>query len=580
VAELPRDLPLAVVVAPQRGDRPADDDLRSVLAAHAAMPVSDAADAVELRAGHLYVVPRGVVLGVANGRFEAAPRPRSGAALLPADFFLRSLANYAGAGAIGVVMCGSEADGTVGLQEVKGAGGIAIAQDPRTAVNDGAPRSAITSGAVDLVLPPKGVARELVRLAAQSQLAVAASRAGASGDGDGDGDGEAGAASVAAVEHLARLFSIVRSATGVDFTHYKYPTIQRRLQRRMLLHKIDSLGDYVRHLKQHPAEVQALYHDLLIKVTRFFRDPDSFEAMAKKVFPAFVANRNENDPIRIWVPGCSTGEEPYSIAMALLEYLADRHAGAAVQIFATDVSERAVEQARAGSYPESIAADVSPERLRRFFTHASGKYQIAKSVRDLCVFARQDLTRDPPFSRLDLVVCRNVLIYLGPVLQKRLMHVFHYALKPSGFLMLGSAETTGLYNNLFPVADKRNRLYRKKSTSVSPRIFLGNDPVAAAHGLRLPLAGGGGDGDADGDRGGGAAGPTPPAGRPQAAKVPPSARGPRPPSAASSGRPTASSSPATRRPGSSSARTCRSSSSGARPACSSSRPPATPASTS
>jgi two-component system CheB/CheR fusion protein len=265
-------------------------------------------------------------------------------------------------------------------------------------------------------------------------------------------------------DQLPRIFTLLRSASGVDFTHYKLPTIRRRLQRRMVLHRIISTDMYVKYLQRNPDEVNALYRDLLIHVTRFFREPESFTALAEVAFPAIIANRQgHDDPIRIWVPGCATGEEPYSVAMTLLERLGENAGGVPIQVFATDVSESAIEFARAGTYPDTIIADVSAERLRRFFVRIDGSYRINKSVRDLCVFARQDLTRDPPFSRLDLVVCRNVLIYLAVGLQKRLIALFHYSLKPSGFLMLGAAETVGPTAELFTLTDKRHRIYGKKS---------------------------------------------------------------------------------------------------------------------
>src|SRR5262245_52837958 len=233
----------------------------------------------------------------------------------------------------------------------------------------------------------------------------------------------------------------------------------------MVLLKMTDVAQYLRHLQTDSAEAQQLSQDILIHVTRFFRDPESFQALGSEVFPDITANRSSDTPIRIWVPGCSTGEEAYSVAIAVLEHLGEEAASIPVQIFATDVSEAAVDHARVGVYPQTIAADVSPERLRRFFSKSDGNYRITKVVRDLCVFARQDLTRDPPFSKLDLVVCRNVLIYLAPTLQKKLLNVFHYSLRPWGYLMLGHAETTGPYTDLFTIANKRQRIYRKKGDS-------------------------------------------------------------------------------------------------------------------
>jgi len=317
-------------------------------------------------------------------------------------------------------------------------------------------RSAIASGAVDLVLPPARIADELQRLG--KHPFVRQPPRSTSDD------------LVIHHEQMARIFVLLRTASGVDFTHYKSPTIRRRLQRRMVLHRLDSVEQYIRFMRENPEEVTRLYQDLLIHVTRFFRDPESFKALTVEVFPQLLQQRRGNQPIRIWLPGCSTGEEAYSIAIAFIEFLGDGPNPASVQIFATDVSETAIEQARNGLYPESVAADVSSERLRRFFTRTDGSYRISKLVRDLCVFARQDVTRDPPFSKLDLIVCRNVLIYMGPVLQRKLMTVFHYALKASGYLMLGGAETVGAQGELFAVVDKKARIYVKKLTD-SPSSF-------------------------------------------------------------------------------------------------------------
>jgi two-component system CheB/CheR fusion protein len=382
------------------------------------------------------------------------PRPNDASQHTPADYFFTALAEAAQNRAIGVVLSGTAADGAVGIREIKAVGGITLAQEPGTAKFDGMPRAAVATGAVDLVLPPNEIALELARISRHPFIRPPSPRS----EGDNFPIIE---------DQLPRIFTLLRNASGVDFTHYKLPTIRRRLQRRMVLHRITSIDHYVRYLQKNPDEVNALYRDLLIHVTRFFREPESFKALAETVFPAILAARQGNeDPVRIWVPGCATGEEPYSIAIALLEALGENAGATPIQIFATDVSEIAIEHARTGTYPDSISADVSAERLRRFFVRVDGSYRISKAVRDVCVFARQDLTRDPPFSRLDLIVCRNVLIYLAVTLQKRLMAVFHYALKPTGYLMLGAAETAGPMAELFSLADKRHRLYSKKSAAV------------------------------------------------------------------------------------------------------------------
>ncbi|MDB5302557.1 MAG: two-component hybrid sensor and regulator [Phycisphaerales bacterium] len=430
-------------IAPSQGGMP--DVLRSATR----MPVAQAQDGMRLEPGHVYVAPPQAQVEIKAGVLHLIPRPSDHTRYTPIDHFFRSLAEYAGSRAVGIVLSGMGSDGSAGLREVKAAGGIAVAQEPATAQHDSMPHAAIATGAVDLVLAPPAIADELVRIAGHPLL----------------NDPNAGPPEDLAQAEEAewtRVFRMLRNASGVDFTHYKRPTIQRRLYRRMVLHKVTTVGGYLQFLRDNPAEVKSLYHDLLIHVTRFFRDPESFASLATKVFPT-LRETGLKFPLRIWVPGCSTGEEAYSIAITLVEFLGDDAGAIPIQIFATDVSELAIERARTGIFADHITADVSPERLRRFFTKVDGHYRVSKTVRDMCVFARQDLTRDPPFSKLDLIVCRNVLIYLDVVLQKRLMTVFHYALKPTGFLMLGSAETIGPYSDLFAVTDKRHKVFAKKA---------------------------------------------------------------------------------------------------------------------
>ncbi|HEX4795658.1 MAG TPA: chemotaxis protein CheB [Humisphaera sp.] len=440
-----------------------DSFLPGLLAGVTSLPVVQVKDGLRINPGHVYVVPPNVQMEIIGGQLRLQPRPSDRTQHLPIDYFFRSLAEYAQSRAIGVVLSGTASDGSIGVREIKAAGGITFAQEPRTAKYDGMPRAAIATGAVDLVMAPTQIAMELERISRDPLTSPLHAPRVPTDD------------SALLDEHMARIFSMLRTASGVDFTHYKLPTIRRRLQRRMVLHKIESLDKYIKYLQTNPAEVQSLYQDILIHVTRFFRDPESFEVLARQVFPKILEARVGESPIRVWIPGCSTGEEAYSAAIALLEFLAEKAAGKSVQIFATDVSESAVEQARAGVYPESISADVSPERLRRYFTRTDGSYRIAKAVRDLCVFARQDLTRDPPFSKLDLILCRNVLIYLGPQLQKKLMNVFHYALKPTGFLMLGTAETTGASSDLFVATDKRHKIFTKNTVGARADMDFPHD---------------------------------------------------------------------------------------------------------
>ena len=445
---LPLDTGLAFVLvqhlAPQH-----ESMLTELLSRSTTLPVHEALDGMRIEPNHIYVIPPNTNLAVLHGRLSLMPRTEGRGQHMPIDFFFRSLAADMKSRAIGVVLSGTASDGTEGLRVIKGEGGLTFSQDEKSAKYDGMPRSAIAAGVVDFVLPPQDIARELARLGREPYVALPPAAKSA------DILPESG-------EELSKVFILLRSATGVDFSFYKPTTLKRRIARRMALHRVSALKDYVRLLKQTPSEVETLYQDLLINVTNFFREPEVFDALKKKVFPRLLKDRPAQTPIRIWVPGCSTGEEAYSLAIALIESLGTKGSGVPVQIFATDLSEAAIEKARAGHYPAGIVADVSAARLRRFFSKTDSGYQIAKSVRDLCVFARQDVAKDPPFSKLDLISCRNLLIYLGPVLQKRVIPTFHYALQPGGLLLLGGSETIGGFADLFSLADRRHKLYARK----------------------------------------------------------------------------------------------------------------------
>jgi two-component system CheB/CheR fusion protein len=463
---LPAEPGLAIVLvqhlAPQH-----ESALAFLLSGRTRLSVEQATEGMELGPNRVYVIPPNVQMGVRDGRLHLSPRPTDRSQYTPIDYFLRSLADAYHDRAVAVILSGTASDGTVGVREVKAAGGITIAQEPETAKYDGMPHAAIATGLVDLVLPPAEIAAQLVRIARHSLRPAIVEREPDSENVPAPAD-----------EHLEQIFTLLRSATGVDFRRYKRPTIERRLRRRMVLQRIDKLDQYLRLLHNQPEEVTALYQDILIRVTRFFRDPDLFAEIGAHVLPTIFEHRRDDVPIRIWVPGCATGEEAYSIAILTADFIGHRAGRIPVQIFATDVSEPAIEQARAGLYPGTIEQDVDPGRLRRFFVRVDGGYKVAKTVRDLCIFARQDLTRDPPFSNLDAIVCRNVLIYLGAEMQQRLMSIFHYALKPAGFLILGSAETIGLHAEFFAVADKKHRIYRKKTvTSPEPHLAFEYTPA-------------------------------------------------------------------------------------------------------
>src|SRR5215470_9894467 len=377
---------------------------------------------------------------------------------MPIDLFFRSLAEDQKNNAIGIILSGTASDGTLGVAAIKGEGGITFAQDSKSARYDGMPSSAVSSGAIDLVLPPAAIADELQKIRHHPYIV------------NGRTERDEGLESQAPYD-LSYLFKILKQTSKVDFSEYKPATVRRRVLRRMALRKIEKLSDYVTYTRDNPVEAEALYQDILINVTSFFRTPEAFDSLKQIVYTALLKDREPSDTIRIWVPGCSTGEEAYSHAISIIEYLSDVRADVSVQIFATDLSESAVQRARGGIYKESITADVGPSRVRRFFNKVEGGFQISKTIRDLCIFARQNVFSDPPFSKMHIVSCRNLLIYLGPVLQRRVVPVFHYALCPGGYLMLGSTEgLLGAGADLFDLVDKKNKIYKKRPVA-SPINF-------------------------------------------------------------------------------------------------------------
>jgi len=423
--------------------------LAEILSRATSMPVTEVRHSTPVEPNHVYVAPRGSDIRIQNGILHLAPFPATREHHLPIDYFFGSLAEDLGNKAIGVILSGTGSDGSQGLKAIKAEGGITFAQDEKSAKFDGMLRSAIAGGCVDFVLPPDRIAGELARLGSHPYVVPPQ---------------PAPPEEVIPVpdDALGQILRRIHAVTGVDLSLYKPNTIKRRILRRMLLSKAESLDDYVKRLHADPAEVQALYEDMLINVTQFFRDPEAFQVLKAQIFPKIAGEGSSG--VRIWVPGCSTGEEVYSLAICLLEYLEERAHQVHVQLFGTEISEQALERARAGLYSESIANDVTRERLKRFFLKVERGYQISKRIRDCCIFARQNLTRDPPFSKLDLISCRNVLIYLGPELQKKIFPIFHYALKPAGFLLLGSSETISAYSELFSLIDKKNKIFARRMT--------------------------------------------------------------------------------------------------------------------
>ena len=446
---LPGDTGFAIVFV-QHLDPNHHSMLAEILARATAMPVSEAADGMPVEANHVYVIPANVDLTIAGGVLKLAPRTQTPGSHMPIDRFLRSLAAECGSRAIGVILSGTGSDGSAGVEAIKAAGGVTFAQDAATAKFATMPQAAVATGCVDFVLPPEGIAAELVRIGRHPYIADA-HHAHQKPTPAGD------------EERFGTILGILHGATGIDFSLYREKMIKRRILRRLALRNIDGLAEYGKRLENDSDELMALQRDLLISVTSFFRDRESFECLKRVVFPRILQGRPANETIRVWVAGCATGEEAFSIAISLQEYLNETGAAFPVQIFASDISLAAIEKARTGKYLENIAADISPERLNRYFTKIEGGYQINKSLREMCVFTRHNLIDDPPFSKLDLISCRNVLIYLGSV-QKDILPLFHYALKPTGFLMLGASEAAAS-GDLFSVADREHRIYARRETA-------------------------------------------------------------------------------------------------------------------
>ena len=424
--------------------------LPQLLARTSKVEVLTATDGTRAEANHVYVTPPNTEVALLNGIIRLIPPTYGDRPRLPIDYFFRTLAQDQGPSAIGVILSGTGTDGTLGLRAIKEEGGLAFVQEPSSAKYDGMPRSALSSGLADFCLTPKGIGEELARIAHRPKsrnLPVTHPPA------------------PHAQEQIVRLFLLVRSAFGNDLTRYKPSTIERRIERRMMLRRIAELEDYVKYVQSNPAELQALYRDMLITVTNFFRDQEPFELLKTKIFPRILEQKEPRDPFRIWVPACASGEEAYSIAISLLESLRNQGSEKGIQIFGTDVDDESIQYARRGIYPPNIELDVSPDRLHRYFIKKDGEYQVSRQVRDLVVFSKQNLLRDAPFSRMDLVSCRNLLIYLQPSSQKRVLSILHYSLNRWGHLLLGSAETVLDTPELFSIVDRKNKIYAKKQSS-------------------------------------------------------------------------------------------------------------------
>ena len=448
--------------------------LTELIQRYTRMQVFEVEDGMAVQPNCAYIIPPNRDMAFLNGALQLLEPGMPRGQRLPIDFFFRSLAQDQRERAICVVLSGTGSDGTQGVRAIKGEGGMVMAQSPESTEYDGMPRSAIATGLVDYELSPAEMPAQLMAYVSHAfdnphrTLPSPSSNAEAA---------------------MKKVFILLRAQTGHDFSQFKPSTMGRRIERRMAVHQIEEIEGYVKYLQQSPDEVEALFRDLLIGVTNFFRDPEAFQALEKEVIPQLFAGKPAGAIVRVWVPGCSTGEEAYSIAVLMQERLDALKQGHKVQVFATDIDSQAIAAGRAGLYPASIAADISQERLERFFAAEAGgadgspsAYRIQKGVRDLLVFSEQDVIKDPPFSKLDLISCRNLLIYMGGELQKKLIPLFHYALNPGGFLFLGTSESVGEYGDLFATLDRKSKLYQRKE------VFPGAQRPAMARFL-FPISG-------------------------------------------------------------------------------------------
>ncbi len=455
---LPDEIGMAFVLV-QHLDPHHASQLTEILATATTMPVRTVEDGMPVQPNEVFVIPPNSTMVLEDGVLRLVRRKPG--LHLPIDAFFESLARVQGPRAIAIVLSGNASDGSQGVRAIKQECGLTFAQDEATAQHASMPRNAIATGAIDYVMPPLDMARELAHLS--EHPFVRPPRPGRVEEEilpEGDGD-------------LTKIFTLLRIATKVEFNHYKRNTVRRRIGRRMIVKRARTMSEYTRVLEQQPEEVRELYRDLLISVTNFFRDPDVFNELTQLLKPILL-DRDAGEPFRVWVPGCATGEELYSLAICLKELLDEAELNTPIQLFGTDISDIGLERARAGAYPEIIAQDVSAERLRRFFVRVDRGYQINKWIRESCVFARQDVTCDPPFGHTDLISCRNLLIYLESALQRKVLPVFHYSLNPTGLLLLGSAESVAAASDLFTTLDKQHRIYGRKAApmrlSLQPKV--------------------------------------------------------------------------------------------------------------
>ncbi len=453
---MPSDSGIAFVLV-QHLDPTHRSILSELVRRYTSMDVMEVEDAMPLEPNTIFVIPPNRYMAILHGKLHLLEPTEVPGLRTPIDYFFRSLAEDQKERAICIVLSGTGTEGALGLRAVKGEGGMAMVQEPDSAKYDGMPRNAVATGLADYILPPNEMPEQLIAYVSHAVFKI---------------PGKAAKPLPKESELLNKVFILVRSRTGHDFSHYKHNTILRRIDRRMALHRITKLSDYVRYLQEDPREADTLFKELLIGVTSFFRDKDAFDVLKEKAITKLFEQRSPDQTIRIWVPGCATGEEAYSIAMLCRDVMKRMSQEFSVQVFATDIDNDGIETARLGLYPASISVDVPQEVLDRYFTKEDSFHRVSKEIRDMVVFAAQNVITDPPFSKIDLISCRNLLIYLGGELQKKVLPLFHYALRKDGYLFLGSSETIGEFSDFFSVVDRKWKVFRRKDAELLERPVI------------------------------------------------------------------------------------------------------------
>ncbi len=469
---LPETTGLAFIVIQHLAENQ-ESMLPEILARFTKMDVQKVEDKMLVVPNHVYVIPPGKTMVIDNYMLTLHSR---GTSRKPIDTFFISLGQNWKANAIGIILSGTGTDGTLGLQAVNAEGGITFAQDPNTAQYSDMPKNAILANTIHFILSPENIARELVRIALHPENRLRFIKKNESSSAEKNISGS------------PAVFTLLKAKFGVNFNNYKKSTTNRRITRRIVINKLESVDEYVKFLKTNEGELNSLFEDLLINVSSFFRENKTFELLGEEVFPAIVEGRSTNKSIRIWVPGCSTGEEVYSTAIALVEFLEAKNVNnEGIQIFGTDVNDKNIEHARRGIYSKSIEEVISENRLKRFFTTINGNYQISKQIRAMCLFAHHDLINNPPFSNLDMIICRNLFIYFNSAIQDRLIPIFHYGLKPNGYLVLGASEGIGKFTSLFKLLRKKTPIYQKnQSIQVNTNLQWGlSFPISSDNSTKM-----------------------------------------------------------------------------------------------